>query len=798
MAFFRLTKRKVAGVVERGGLEIRYTACCIGGSNPSLSAKVYFSFILMKNAFFSLLFVLISISIAAQEIDLSKMSPMIARELRMANMAKKLSAPNKNKTKKVIFALVRLQEGDNEDALLSHGCKILDKVGNIYFTLMPINSIQELSIDSRVVRMEATPPKSLHLDSVAKCHDLIPAYEGKDLPQAYTGSGVVVGFVDVGFDFTHPMFFDKNGKSRIKSAWDIYTGKGTGYQSIGSLYTTHEDLMKAKGTCDSTEYHGTHVMGIAAGSPVKDGKYRGMAYDADIVASLAFLTGYTNEQRQNMVNDINRMLNAGPYDPYWDYVLENNTSVANVMEMLAIKHIMDYASEHNQPCVVNCSFGKQMTLTADYSLMNELFSAITGPGRIIVCSAGNNSDTDIYRLKQQGETLDVSLWFKSTLTPTITLRSPKPFTITMRPDIDGFDSLKISSTDIPLITDMEDFQHYVYKDFPTNLFGFSEGYKSIMQEGDTAYSLKLLLPDTRQNAYKSASLSMKIEGEGVVEVMGQFNGAGFTRFSLYPVNSPYTLCEPAIYNDAIAVGLTSYRKELQNIDGKTIDVLYNKNEEGKIVSWSGTGPTLSGNIKPDIAAAGYNIVSSFSSLLPQDYYAESTKYHQETIDSLAFDDKTYYMNAMCGTSMAAPVVTGIIALWLQADPTLTPERIKEIFALTASHPEIDDTYPNNRYGYGVIEAYKGLCEILNLKTNIENFPDYQPRALNISVSGRNLVLDNNSDITVSIYTLGGQLIKKTKAVNGVVYLSDLPAAVYAVQTDSHDPLLKGSTLIRLQ
>ena len=30
--------RKVAGVVERGGLEIRYTACCIGGSNPSLSA----------------------------------------------------------------------------------------------------------------------------------------------------------------------------------------------------------------------------------------------------------------------------------------------------------------------------------------------------------------------------------------------------------------------------------------------------------------------------------------------------------------------------------------------------------------------------------------------------------------------------------------------------------------------------------------------------------------------------------------------------------------------------------------
>lgn len=35
---FKANIRKDAGVVERGGLEIRYTACCIGGSNPSLSA----------------------------------------------------------------------------------------------------------------------------------------------------------------------------------------------------------------------------------------------------------------------------------------------------------------------------------------------------------------------------------------------------------------------------------------------------------------------------------------------------------------------------------------------------------------------------------------------------------------------------------------------------------------------------------------------------------------------------------------------------------------------------------------
>ena len=40
------------------------------------------------------------------------------------------------------------------------------------------------------------------------------------------------------------------------------------------------------------------------------------------------------------------------------------------------------------------------------------------------------------------------------------------------------------------------------------------------------------------------------------------------------------------------------------------------------------------------------------------------------------------MIAESGTSMSTPVVTGIIALWLQADPTLTPAKIKEVLAAT--------------------------------------------------------------------------------------------------------------------
>ena len=46
-------------------------------------------------------------------------------------------------------------------------------------------------------------------------------YSGQDLPQTYTGKGVVVGIQDIGFDLTHPTFYSTNMKDyRIKALWD--------------------------------------------------------------------------------------------------------------------------------------------------------------------------------------------------------------------------------------------------------------------------------------------------------------------------------------------------------------------------------------------------------------------------------------------------------------------------------------------------------------------------------------------------------------------------------------------------
>jgi subtilisin family serine protease len=97
--------------------------------------------------------------------------------------------------------------------------------------------------------------------------------------------------------------------------------------------------------------------------------------------------------------------------------------------------------------------------------------------------------------------------------------------------------------------------------------------------------------------------------------------------------------------------------------------------------------------------------------------------------------------AQTGTSMAAPAVAGTIALWMQADPTLTTERIKDIIAHSSRQPDSELTYPNNLYGHGEINAYKGLTYLLDQYVGIEE------------------VKSQRANANAAVYNLNGQLVK---------------------------------------
>lgn len=130
--------------------------------------------------------------------------------------------------------------------------------------------------------------------------------------------------------------------------------------------------------------------------------------------------------------------------------------------------------------------------------------------------------------------------------------------------------------------------------------------------------------------------------------------------------SQYTVGSPGCAEDVITVGASD--------------------ESGHIAFFSSRGPTLDGRTKPDIAIPGVDIVAA---------RAAGT--------SMGSVVDRHYVSAS-GTSMATPLVAGICALLVQADPELTPAQIKTRLMQTA----IDLGEAPNAQGRGRVDAWRAL------------------------------------------------------------------------------------------
>ena len=115
-----------------------------------------------------------------------------------------------------------------------------------------------------------------------------------------------------------------------------------------------------------------------------------------------------------------------------------------------------------------------------------------------------------------------------------------------------------------------------------------------------------------------------------------------------------------------------------------------------IAGYSSRGPTaIDFQAKPDLVAPGTGIVSLAS--------ASSTMYYSKSqflLKGSFFTSSKPYLS-LTGTSMAAPVVTGTVALMLQANPSLTPNMVKAILQYTA---QIYPSYNALTQGAGFLNA----------------------------------------------------------------------------------------------
>jgi hypothetical protein len=122
-------------------------------------------------------------------------------------------------------------------------------------------------------------------------------------------------------------------------------------------------------------------------------------------------------------------------------------------------------------------------------------------------------------------------------------------------------------------------------------------------------------------------------------------------------------------------------------------------------------------MKPDIAAPGVSICSAISSFTDAAY---------TTVQSINFNNKTYDFAKFSGTSMSGPVVAGICALVLQANPLLSAHQVKEIIQTTARQDNFTGVIPSEGsplWGKGKVNAYAAVQEALEMTALPENVLD---------------------------------------------------------------------------
>lgn len=686
----------------------------------------------MNRLIVSLLFIFTSLGIIAQRPRYEKMSPFVREAMASALATKQLTRSQNDD--RFLTAFVRI-DGNAAEVLRQYGCKELARVGDISIAAIPLSKLGALSCGKQVKRIETGRRCSIQMDTTRLVVNAEKVYTGEGLSQSYTGCGVVVGVQDIGFDLTHPNFYSADmSRYRIKALWDQLARDTIGSTLyVGRDYVGREALLELKHPIDGeTQTHGTHTAGIAAGSGAEGNgdisPYRGMACDADLV----------------LVD--NAADNASLIDPKDYYKFTYAT------DALGFKYIFDYAERMHQPCVINFSEGSSQDFHGYDQLYYELLAKLIGPGRIIVSSAGNDGARNSYIHKNIGKERAGAFIMGNEKRFSCTAKSKQAFTFRVSvydnvasPQIVDISTVNVCNAQDSLLTDslLVGGKKYIWR-----VLAYPNSYDT----SETAYDFQISSPSKLGD---SPQVSLQVMGRDADIELYRMSGYMFPH-SLDPVldagDCRYTIFSPSSSPDVICVGSTSYRTQFVNYLGEK--KVYDSGQKGIRSSFSAMGPTLDGRIKPDVMAPGQNIISSYST-----FFINNPKNVNASVKSdvrhFEYNGRTYAWNANAGTSMSAPVVTGAIALWLQADPTLTPADCLEIFAKTCSHYDTSLSYPNNLYGYGQIDVAAGLREVLRRK------------ALGINTIGQKKVSEQYDN---RIYLLDGRYVGTSDA--------NLPKGIY--------------------
>ena len=550
-----------------------------------------------------------------------------------------------------------------------------------------------------------------------------------NLPQEYTGQGVIIGITDWGFDYTHPVFYDTNMVHyRVLRAWDQFKTSGPapdGYD-YGTEHVGAEALLTAQ--CDTSNvydyaYHGTHCAGIAGGGGAGT-PYKGVAVDAEFLFVSVILTD------QNVID--------------------------------AWRWMYDVAQQEGKRLVISMSWGLYYLDYMDGTgpLADEM-QRLSDLGVVFTSSAGNNGDVNDhlkYTFTQQ-DTIRTSFTFaSSSIGSRLTLMNSadQPFSFSLFAMDNSYNILAETPfyatsaggfTDTVLMVGT-DTVHYWFDAESTNEYNHRPVVQlRLAKNTDYKYGLAVAAAGGEFHAWNMALIETDY---------GNWGGS-FLRPGQHPdwINgdAQYGISTPGNIDCAITVAAhaSRYTTSAGILNG------------GSIASFSSAGPGFHEVTKPDISAPGKNVVSAISSYtntFSGSYYA-----------STQFNDRTYRFAQLSGTSMSNPFVAGVCALVLQANPNLSAAQVKQVLTETAYQDQYTTVSGELRFGHGKVNAYQAILKALTT-VGVDDFASPEEPLFTVfpnPASGQCYVTANtDSPATLcQIFDLSGRIILQTTLIPGV-------------------------------
>ncbi|MBW4655831.1 MAG: S8 family serine peptidase [Kaiparowitsia implicata GSE-PSE-MK54-09C] len=544
-----------------------------------------------------------------------------------------------------VAAIIRLEQPNT----IPQGVRIVSQFGTIATCRMSRGSIPTIWADGAIASVKAsrllTPEPSINLEEQLPVSEQWSDRRRPSLPE--TGRGMVIGVVDWGFDFAHPDLCQTDGTTRILALWDQRSRphqipvQPYGY---GVVYNQSQ-IDHALQTANPYQTLGYHPAEVDTKEEGAHGTH---------VASIAGGNGR----------------GGGPVGvaPEAAFVLVHMSSPAfqkhdNLGNSVSLLEAVDFIAKiaGDRPWVINLSMGRHGEPHDGTTLVEQGLDAIVSGalGRAIVQSTGNYYDRRIHTQGQLrlGQThsftwhvdpADITpnqleIWYSGKDTFEIELRSPNGVLLPTAP---------LGERTVLQLGDQTIGKLYHRRHEPNN----------------HDHQIQIFLYTTAP----PGDWQVRLRASDWVD--GRFH-AWIERDVALPGCQSHFAPEDAVSECTTGTICNGFR---------TIAVgAYNPHlEDRPIAPFSSSGPIRDGREKPDLAAPGVAILA-----------ARSAPRHAAV---------TPLLTRKSGTSMAAPHVTGTIALMFEAAQHPLP--IVETRRLLLSNAEVPDQgRSRSRLGHGYLD-----------------------------------------------------------------------------------------------